>query len=204
MSRESWQAHSNIVIYSVGLRSADLYAKISLSASFEMFELYVLTIGSLWRSWIAPTKILAEMWLFMVCGHCSQACYMLGADTKPSIYALVLDLPQLYQKPTAPDLLRTLSILKVQPFLWTQNRHETQDDRIQVDEDGIPKYLTSIISSPLSWIKDEQAREEIWETASTRIAERSGRTGRVLAKKDDLLATADCHNQPSQHSRAHS
>ena len=42
---------------------------------------------------------------------------------------------------------------------------------------GLPRYLTGIISSPLSWIEDEQTQVDIWEAASKRLSERSGRTG---------------------------
>ena len=42
--------------------------------------------------------------------------------------------------------------------------------------EGVPKYLTSIIASQLRWIKDDEQKEAIWEEASLRLAERSGRT----------------------------
>lgn len=48
----------------------------------------------------------------------------------------------------------------------------------KINEEGIPKYLTSIIASRLSWVDDENVREHIWELASVRLSERSGRTGR--------------------------
>lgn len=37
--------------------------------------------------------------------------------------------------------------------------------------------MTKIISSPLAWIDDDGDKEAIWETASQRLSERSGRTG---------------------------
>lgn len=46
----------------------------------------------------------------------------------------------------------------------------------QVDPKGVPRYLTSIIASPLHWIEDEHSRERIWCAASARLSERSGRT----------------------------
>jgi len=52
--------------------------------------------------------------------------------------------------------------------------------RARVDEDGVPKYLTGIVSSSLSWIEDEDARERIYESASARLAERAGRTGKLV------------------------
>lgn len=38
-------------------------------------------------------------------------------------------------------------------------------------------YLTRTVSSPLAWIEDEALREQIWDLAARRLAERSGRTG---------------------------
>lgn len=38
------------------------------------------------------------------------------------------------------------------------------------------RYLTSIVSSHLRWIQDEEIKEEIWSQASQRLSERSGRT----------------------------
>lgn len=43
-------------------------------------------------------------------------------------------------------------------------------------EEGIPSYLTRIIASPLHWIEPDAEKESIWEAASARLAERSGRT----------------------------
>jgi len=36
--------------------------------------------------------------------------------------------------------------------------------------------LTKIISSPLAWIDDDDEKEQVWEAASQRLSERSGRT----------------------------
>lgn len=41
----------------------------------------------------------------------------------------------------------------------------------------MPRYLTSIIASPLAWIEDDEEKERVWEVASQRLSERSGRTG---------------------------
>ncbi|MCJ1462426.1 hypothetical protein MMC07_001027 [Pseudocyphellaria aurata] len=86
-----------------------------------------------------------------------------------------LDLPQLYTHPSAADLITTLALLAVEPASW-DSKHHLNDDETQamVDETGVPKYLTGIIASQLVWI-DEQWREEIWEAASKRLSERSGR-----------------------------
>lgn len=85
----------------------------------------------------------------------------------------VLDLPQLYARPTASELLQTLQLLEIKPPTWN---HDSCQQKNQVSEEGIPKYLTGIVASKLSWV-DEDRREEIWETASKRLSERSGRTG---------------------------
>lgn len=39
----------------------------------------------------------------------------------------------------------------------------------------MPRYLTRIVSSPLAWLDDDQ-KEQIWEAASQRLSERSGRS----------------------------
>ena len=45
-----------------------------------------------------------------------------------------------------------------------------------IDDSGIPAYLTSIISSSLKWLNDEEAKVKVWESASARLSERSGRS----------------------------
>lgn len=45
----------------------------------------------------------------------------------------------------------------------------------QIAEQGIPRYLTSIVASSLAWIDDDDVKESIWSAASTRLSERSGR-----------------------------
>ena len=47
-----------------------------------------------------------------------------------------------------------------------------------VHPEGVPKYLTAIISSSLAWIDNDADRDSIWETASQRLSERSGRNAR--------------------------
>ena len=87
----------------------------------------------------------------------------------------VLDLPQLYQKPSTETLLAVLNDLTLAQPSW--DAIEPSQKR-QISEDGVPAYLTRIVSSPLAWIQDEKVREKIWEAASERLSERSGRTGR--------------------------
>ena len=93
---------------------------------------------------------------------------------------LVLDLPQIYTHPSATTLLQTLTRLAIKPSSWSvgaENDRGPEDGRAPIDEHGIPKYLTSIISNELQWIEDEDERERVWEAASARLSERSGRTG---------------------------
>jgi hypothetical protein len=53
--------------------------------------------------------------------------------------------------------------------------------------------LTSIVSNELRWIKDEADREEIWEQASLRLAERSGRTGMPAISRTFAIPTHTGH-----------
>jgi predicted nicotinamide N-methyase len=102
----------------------------------------------------------------------------------------VLDLPQLYTKPSADTLLQTLALLTSAPRSWERSIAEsgsnTQGNLAQDREDeasalhvnpaGVTRYLTSIVSNSLRWIDDDEAKEEIWNQASSRLSERSGRT----------------------------
>lgn len=83
----------------------------------------------------------------------------------------VHDLPQLWQKPSAEELLRALDILCVEPPSFHIAHIATEI----IDESGVPTYLTSIVASSLSWIQSDDVREKIWDTASLRLSERSGR-----------------------------
>jgi hypothetical protein len=104
--------------------------------------------------------------------------------TSAAFSAVVFDLPQLYAKPSANDLLEALSTLKVGPTSFSQSR----DDSHTVPSGNVSQYLTSIIASKLSWIEDEAARDSIWEEASARLSERSGRTGTFLAPPEAFHA----------------
>jgi predicted nicotinamide N-methyase len=99
----------------------------------------------------------------------------------------VLDLPQLYTKPPAESVLQALALLTLTPPSWesadigdddaaVQEPSRRKTEALQVNPEGVTRYLTSIVSSSLSWIEDEEAKEEIWNGASARLSERSGRT----------------------------
>ncbi|KAI4161177.1 MAG: hypothetical protein LQ342_005072 [Letrouitia transgressa] len=85
----------------------------------------------------------------------------------------VHDLPQIYTKPSPNVLLITLDRLRLLPDPWDGTQTTKAN---HINEFGIPRYLTSIIASPLAWIKDEELREQIYKSASLRLSERSGRT----------------------------
>ncbi|EEH38821.1 rapid response to glucose protein [Paracoccidioides lutzii Pb01] len=85
----------------------------------------------------------------------------------------VFDLPQLYTKPAATDILRALEQLAVRPRSFDNDIKDGQPTVLQA---GVSQYLTSIIASALSWIESDKLREAIWDAASARLCERSGRT----------------------------
>ncbi|KAF2201634.1 VPS28-domain-containing protein [Delitschia confertaspora ATCC 74209] len=88
------------------------------------------------------------------------------------------------------DLLSALALLTSAPPSWDSS--DTEDSaqqaangtlpklkdckRLRVNPEGVTRYLTSIIGSDLSWIHDDDAKEEIWNQTSLRLTERSGRT----------------------------
>lgn len=124
----------------------------------------------------------------------------------------MLDLPQLYTKPKAESLLTTLAELSLQPASWEATPHSgTPTVRLsgsstpyrrkrKIRSDGVPAYLTTIISSRLAWIEDDEQKERIWETAAQRLSERSGRTAMGAISRSFVIPL-----QPSlPHSHDHS
>jgi D-xylulose reductase len=116
---------------------------------------------------------------------------------------LVLDLPQLYTRPSAETLLETLEILTLAPQSWdvnTDTHHKDGDVEhgeinakrraVQVNPEGVTRYLTSIVSNPLKWIHDEEIKEEIWNQASFRLSERSGRTAMGALSREFRIPSA--------------
>lgn len=93
------------------------------------------------------------------------------------IYRVVLDFPQLYSKPSSQALTNILELLKLKPPSWDGS---AVIDRPFVDgtPQAVASYLTKIISSPLTWLDDDETREDIWDLAGKRLSERSGRTGK--------------------------
>lgn len=99
------------------------------------------------------------------------------------------DLPQLYTRPPFGELLSTLHSLALTPTTFSGNHAKPSN----ISSAGLARYLTQIVSSSLSWL-DEGSRESIWELASTRLAERSGRSAapamtREFEVDDELTIT---------------
>ncbi|PNS21634.1 Protein-lysine N-methyltransferase rrg1 [Sphaceloma murrayae] len=104
----------------------------------------------------------------------------------------VHDLPQIHTKPSARALLETLALLSIESRSWEVTPPRTPGrgtprsvsgtstparmPRRRVEAEGVPSYLTKIVSSHLAWIPDDTEKEKIWDTASVRLSERSGRT----------------------------
>ena len=109
---------------------------------------------------------------------------------------LVLDLPQLYSKPSPGALLNTLDSLALRASTFAAP--ESPDAVVHQPE--LCRYLTSIISSRLAWIKDEAQREAIWAAASARLSERSGRTGSSSPQTHDSLTP---HEKPELTRKRH-
>ncbi|QDS70822.1 hypothetical protein FKW77_004907 [Venturia effusa] len=113
----------------------------------------------------------------------------------------VFDLPQVYTRPAAKDLLHALSLLSLQPPTWDDQDEDFKHvhERRKVSPEGVPKYLTSIVSNELGWIKDEAEREEIWDQASMRLAERSGRAGMPAISRTFVIPSHSGHIELSLH-----
>ncbi|KAI5290672.1 hypothetical protein KEM52_000386, partial [Ascosphaera acerosa] len=104
-----------------------------------------------------------------------------------------LDLPQLYTRPSSDDLLHALRLLAVRPRDFACSTPDGAKHGTEIDGDGddvsgrsslsslpstdVTRYLTSIVSSPLAWLASDSDREAVWDAASARLCERSGRTG---------------------------
>lgn len=106
----------------------------------------------------------------------TQSC---GKHIAVLILHLVLDLPQLYTKPSAESLLHTLDLLAIAPPSWERHDGKGQvsnKPEVQVNPEGVTRYLTSIVSNSLKWIEEDHVKEDIWNKASARLSERSGRS----------------------------
>jgi predicted nicotinamide N-methyase len=115
-----------------------------------------------------------------------------GCAAQKYAYATtVFDLPQLYTKPAAEDLLIALDLLTVHAPSWDRKDSEISANaaKPQIASEGVTKYLATIISSPLQWLEDDAQKEKIWEEASIRLSERSGRSGMPAMSRTFTLPT---------------
>jgi D-xylulose reductase len=102
-----------------------------------------------------------------------------NVDTSNILTISVFNLPQLYQKPDTQALLAVLKRLKLQPRSWKVSERDPGKENANTvlgDPRQITGYLTSIVASSLKWIQDDDLKEKVWEEASARLTERSGRT----------------------------
>jgi D-xylulose reductase len=88
-------------------------------------------------------------------------------------------LPQLYTKPSGNQLTEALESLKLSVLSWDVDGAAKKNATLSpsLDDRALSTYLTSIIASSLKWIESDELREQVWEQASARLSERSGRSG---------------------------
>ncbi|KIW08616.1 uncharacterized protein PV09_00573 [Verruconis gallopava] len=109
----------------------------------------------------------------------------------------VFDLPQLHNKPSVSELHQALKLLAIETPSWEKGSQNIGrgafniQQRCRVAPEGVPKYLTSIIASPLNWIQNEEQKVAIWEEASLRLAERSGRTAMPAISRTFIIPKKD-------------
>jgi len=101
------------------------------------------------------------------------SCHDCGDDVTGLMcgWPLVFDLPALNTRPLVESLLSILNGLAIAPTSWEKGVEGV------VDPPGLSKWLVTIIACPLEWIGNDEVKEAVWEAASTRLAERCGRTG---------------------------
>lgn len=97
------------------------------------------------------------------------------------------DLPQTWERPSHAALMAALATLELRPPVWNHRAAKadivaTQESLREQHKAAAARYLGTIIRSPLSWLADDDERDEVWSAASRRMAERCGRTamGEVL------------------------
>ncbi|KAI2468728.1 putative methyltransferase-domain-containing protein [Annulohypoxylon bovei var. microspora] len=91
----------------------------------------------------------------------------------------IADFPQVWQKPSSEELLASLKRLQVEPPIWNPSTPrklilETYQNAAQFRRE-VAAYLSSIVSSSLGWIQDDDEKEALWDEASRRLSERCGR-----------------------------
>ncbi|KAI1454534.1 putative methyltransferase-domain-containing protein [Annulohypoxylon moriforme] len=93
----------------------------------------------------------------------------------------IADFPQIWQKPSTEELLASLKKLQVEPPIWNPKTSrkvilETYQNAARFRRE-VAAYLSSIVSSSLGWIQDDDEKEALWDEASRRLSERCGRAG---------------------------
>ncbi|EFY87758.1 methyltransferase [Metarhizium acridum CQMa 102] len=91
-----------------------------------------------------------------------------------------LDLPQVYEKPAYETLLAVLEGLRLQPPVWNHRAGraataQEQESLGALRRADVTRYISTIVSSPLGWIANEEQRETLWDLAARRMSERCGR-----------------------------
>lgn len=90
------------------------------------------------------------------------------------------ELPRLWQKPAFEELLDCLDKLQIKPPVWRSKQSRTdvlsEQNAVFKDRREVNQFLSSVVSSSLAWIDNDDQREELWTVASRRLAERCGRT----------------------------
>lgn len=118
----------------------------------------------------------------------------------------MFDLPQIYSRPSASALIDVLNLVAWTPPSWDYSPSaEVTSERStaacgpnnaraarparQVNPEGLVNYLTQIVASALGWIDDENTKEKIWNLASVRLGERSGRSAMPAMSRTFKVAT---------------
>ncbi|KAH8648005.1 putative methyltransferase-domain-containing protein [Tricladium varicosporioides] len=109
-----------------------------------------------------------------------------------STFINALDLPRLREEPRFEILVQSLESLTVNPSTWSESDVDTDAPR---DDIAISRYLTSILKSPLDWLRDgegldaDERREKLLDLTSQRLAERCGRSAMGEISRGWVLPT---------------
>lgn len=94
-------------------------------------------------------------------------------------------------RPSFESLTDTLALLQLKPPSWGSEQEEKQT--CPEDSKAVAAYLTQIVSSSLKWLKDDEQREIIYDMASKRLSERTGRSGMsAITRTWKIPATSSC------------
>lgn len=100
-----------------------------------------------------------------------------------------LELPQMYTKPSYESLIAALNPLKIAPPSWSFEQEQLHIE----DTKAVAAYLTQIVSNGLEWLENDEQRDIIYQIASQRLSERSGRTGMsAITRTWTIPASSTC------------